>query len=662
MALLSLPVSILATILREDSFLIVNLWKCGSKLLNRKLVDGIEYLDLKDERLDTTSRFPKLISFLPNLRYLSLNRGGYYLMASATDLNGQWMSGNWSKLETLSLSCNGSLESFWAFEGAIDKYGNPLYSLTQYDDTESNFFDMSSVFPRLTTLKIVGFSFIKCNDFSGLPNTLTSLTTSVVHLKDRYQRVCATLPRSLLEWKTTIEVRSSKRSSAPAALVSLEFWESAPPNLHTIDCINDMTDDTRLDVISLPKSLTKCHFTSFDIPRSIDLVRQLPSGFKDIAVDLTTGTGLSLPIDYPSLGLPSQISSLLIRLNPLIFPQFIALIPTLPSTLTSLSIENAELDWSLLPSYDGDESFWPPHLTRLTTSPYTFPFAHAGLLPNTLTAADLTFYGNGTIDGVELPAALTALKLLLLDVSVDEFDIGPCFPSNLRVLTITCPAFGRNLKVDFLNHLPSSLIYLDMRGFRFSRVRNDNMIRFPPKLESLYTRKYQTSWISALPSTLTSFETYEMPNKMSPKALSAALMGLPSGLRTFVAEGSGNGHFPLFDSIDFLTRLTQLETLNIASFCQFHPSLLAHLPQSLRSVRFRLTHFSSEFKAFINPRWQVAHINEVNPSDPSQNELAECLPLACVAQSSLAVASRRLREAAQDQSKYPHPKIKAMFS
>lgn len=71
------PPEVLALILRgEASFLVINLWKCGDKILNYNLTRGIESISLKDNTEWSTSRWPRCLSAFRRLTSLSVQING----------------------------------------------------------------------------------------------------------------------------------------------------------------------------------------------------------------------------------------------------------------------------------------------------------------------------------------------------------------------------------------------------------------------------------------------------------------------------------------------------------------------------------------------------------------------------------------------------------
>lgn len=72
------PGEVLAHLFRLPcaSHTVVSLWKCGDSALNAKLARYVDTVILEDQKRYSTSRWPKMLSALQNLRVLSISRNG----------------------------------------------------------------------------------------------------------------------------------------------------------------------------------------------------------------------------------------------------------------------------------------------------------------------------------------------------------------------------------------------------------------------------------------------------------------------------------------------------------------------------------------------------------------------------------------------------------
>ena len=240
-SLTELPSEVLAFVVSGDnpSYLLLLLWKCGNGLLNRKLAAGVERVQLKDRRLASKSRYPKMLSSLLNLRYLSLDRGLWSLTSSEDDLRRELRKLHASKLEKLKLSSAEAPGLFLQLEGTG---ASSTYVTTIYNRGESRLLDLSSWFPRLSSLKLtnykkVGFRVaepstasyqafhahkvhrILISDLPGLPDTLTSLTIpELMDLSNASLPFMSLLPRHLKKLKISLQILASCNYLSNASL------------------------------------------------------------------------------------------------------------------------------------------------------------------------------------------------------------------------------------------------------------------------------------------------------------------------------------------------------------------------------------------------------------------------------------------------------------
>lgn len=219
--LAQLPGDVLAHILlgRDVSFSVITLWKTGNTLLTATLANSITYVNLKDIERTSTSRWPKCLSSLQNLQYLTINRSSGYLMGSEAQLS--------TEIRQLSpklrLLCIESLDAVKAFFNYANG-GSVIETL--YDKGLSRLFDIQATFPALETLHAQGVdrgepSSFPAQDLCGLPDYLTFL-----YLPPTLQVDPSHLPRRLQAIDTSITFRSSDSQRTFTSLVAC-----LPPSL-----------------------------------------------------------------------------------------------------------------------------------------------------------------------------------------------------------------------------------------------------------------------------------------------------------------------------------------------------------------------------------------------------------------------------------------------
>lgn len=118
------PPEILAEILggSHRSFLAIELWKCGSRVLSAKLASCITTVDLRDESLFSTSRWTRCLSAFSKLRRLSISCNGHLAPGSFQITSEIWTLP--PTLQELTIHSWGPLFSFNEAESA-NPHGPP---------------------------------------------------------------------------------------------------------------------------------------------------------------------------------------------------------------------------------------------------------------------------------------------------------------------------------------------------------------------------------------------------------------------------------------------------------------------------------------------------------------------------------------------------------
>lgn len=621
-----LPPEVLGLVLfgKANSFLVLRLWKCGNISLNQKLATGVEYIHLKDERLDTTSRYPKLLSDLRALRYLSLSRGLWPLMGSPMELSAQLQALNGLKLETLRIKSADASKGLFLYNSSL--FGTrPTQSVYQLGS--SRLFDMSGRFPRLLRLKIdssENSSTISETDFAGLPSTLTELTLPLLNTPDLLLNVCATLPRSLQRWKTEVRISGFSVLSAP-------FWQDAPPDLHTLSKLvvwslvkhqgpNQPIESPNL--ANIPRSITDCEILiggGSSLPlQSLQTLPPSSLRLNNSPMDLAS---MGPSNDYRAWKIPSQITELCIRnsgLSKTIPPQ---LMPTLPATLLKLEFSALQYDnddWTnmekaIQKAAICDVFFWPRHLNHLVLDTRFVPQSIYALLPRSLTYLSLPLE-SGDFHPEDLPSGLQTLRIhnvRLLEPLYIRSGLSP----SLLSLEVAC--LNRVIRSESLLALPPTIRSLNLLSCRFSHewssaIRFDNMRVFK-------VLEWRPSWFHLLPRNLTHFQTEQLsfiPQERSSKFY----YELPSSLE-YLSVGDNHGHKEAeeFKVVgDEFAHLTRLNHLTFSPPVIFPCSVLSHLPDCLRRLTITLADFKIPALPFLNPRWTQATIILRNSKDANR--------------------------------------------
>lgn len=580
MALSFLPTELIALILcnKSTSYLVIALWKCGDRLLNRKLASGVHYIHLEDSLLHSSSRYPLVLSCFTNLTYLSINRGYWPLLPSATRLRSELRKLNGSKLKTLRIQ---SREATFAFT----RQASPEESSLDHGEIP---WDLSAQFPVLTTLKILPKVPISTNNFgpslSALPPSLTKLVglepEDLFDLQDNTTDLSA-MPASLTQWSRLFDKNTLMNAS----------W----PDMH--------------------------------------LQRSLPKGFDTICVRLSDSACLNPLDDYRTLDLSKQPSKVFFGFEvPLVLSARI--IPTLPSTVTQLGLVQVgrSMDWAGIEQVGrtiSASNFWPPSLRSLSVTGTVLPEIFLKLLPPYLEELTLHWDHHG-FAASQLPRGLLRLKLTLRAWDT-PFEDEIVFPPGLLCLTID--GHVEEIADGFFERLPSSLTQLGIPYTEDFIYRDlENAFELPPRLTSFSSGKWKARWFSKLPPTLTSLTIAEIDHSpyKSVDACEEHYMCLPKGLRSLSLSTSRDSNFST--SSRLFSHLSQLEELYMSQLAVFDKDILKHLRMNpkLKYLQLMVHSLNEEAASFINPNLSFLDLH-LQTDDINELEiLVRHMPLASV--------------------------------
>lgn len=656
MELAKLSAEVIGEILsyKHSSYLVIGLWKCGDSQLNHKLAVGVHYLRLKDTRIDSTSRYPKLIFKLKALRHLDISRGKWPLMGSPDDLRRELQSLSGASLATLRISSGDAGASLQTFNEVQ----------RQELGLKSRLWDLGQYFPLLTSLKIsTGVeteSDISEKDFAGLPSTLTHLNTPILILRDLEYRFCATLPRSLQVWRVKCKIAAST-PIVPKLPVSDVFWDDPPPNLEMIRSGFQLQEYMPTTFEGLPKTLRDCwlFLRSTDWPAS--LYQSLPPHFKN----LCNGSPVDMQLfpsttDYSAWKTPLQIEHLHFH-HGADLPIPAAFIASLPSTLHTISqpsntksyfvweevkvaVENASL--SSIP-------FWPRNLTSLELGDAPVPYDVFTYFPPTLKILGVT-WTHPTLPSDAMPRHLGSF-VLSQSSPVASLRFLPGLPETLDTVLIS-----DYTEVIFDEPFPSSIteLYADGRG-PDSSIGEPTHLLLPTRLTKAYLTNWKTIWFSQLPSSLTDINVQSLKccDTISLDDDLDYFESLPSGLKN-LSLGSEFNHKCSAPHRIF-AHLTELHKLEIRELVHCDPTVLPHLPSTLRSLEISLNSIDEENAKFLSPSLQWLAVS-IQPSN-HPILMKYWPPLATNYLSSPIVIENR-KKLAERASLYPDPRTLELYS
>ena len=609
MELTNFPSEVLAEIfsLEGSSNAVIQLWKCGSRLLQAKLALAVESLDLKDRNVHSSSRYPKCISSLKKLRVLKLDRGTWPIMSSGPQLSSELRSLKLDRLETLHIIGAEFIFLISALEHLNSANAEANTVETMYERGESTLWNLNTSFANLTSLKLnVGDSaiLIPSHLFPGLPSTLTHLAIPSYRINNDIEPFMSLLPRNLLHLETTLQVAIFGYS--PTRTPKLVPWQNPPPRLHTISRLVLMGDGTTPTFAFLPRSLTSME-TNLDWTPS--LIATLPPAFAILRLEST----LILPQEPTRLDitefLPSQLRSLTLNSRALqslcTSPHFF---PSLPKTLTEL-ICDSDYDGYLWPVKAVDlttNDFWPPGLTSMVLIAFNLTSEDLDTMPTTLKLLHTTWNASSPLDFSKLPRILSDFDVYVgnSNEDVEHLTLIPGLPGSLTRLVIE--ARDQTMDSKFLDLLPSSLLILEIHCCD-GRWFTESSLKWPPNLTQLCVDDCTSfSEFSSLPSSMKHLWLFF--SSFEPQCGEDHFKDLPVSLETFKVTWMNEYSEMEKPSSTPWSGTSFSNLVNLREICMvscFEPSILKTLSEKvpkLQSLDVSEIPFSEEYAPLMPQR------------------------------------------------------------
>lgn len=417
--LTSISPDILGLILygRSSSYLLINLWLTGDRMLMDMLRRGVTYVHLSDFYQKSASTWPVVLSELRQLRYFSISRGRYSFKGAPLQVS--------AGIQRLPPSLTTLKLRFRKAESALFNFSlkAPYVTKSQYERGTSPMIDMNRYFPVLQALKIKdsASSQIAFADLAGLPDSLTllSLRRLRIFFDDFDLRP---LPHSLTAIHAKVVMYSDERSIINARLSKHPLtFDCLPPSLTYIKDVDCPYAEHLPAHINFPQ-----HFSAFNT----DAIRPCTT-FISLSDALEEGDSDG-PCWYSLL--PSRLVRLDIGLGYNLTKKSVA---SLPRTLEYLG------GFGYFGAHDLEEEMngakyefsWPPRLETLEV--YT-PLADATWLPKTLKHLFIMHFEHWN------PASLPAwndLQTLMVSAPIASDHVATLFnalPTSLKVLSLEC--------------------------------------------------------------------------------------------------------------------------------------------------------------------------------------------------------------------------------
>lgn len=428
--LTNLPPEVLRIILGYSSVThkAIDLWKCGNLQLNAIMANGgCTEVCLRDEKWNSTSRWPKMLRHLRHLKSVRLFRSKYRLM-EARDL-GIELRHLPECLEELELECYEAESCFLDFTGSVrldipegSHFDSQMKSHgTQVSRLENDIWDIGRKFPNLKTLILeTTLAAIRDVELRKLPKSLTRLGL-VGDTPFRGPDFIGLLPRSLQSATlgSSFDWNESLIKQLPPTITELStpFFLFQP-------------EYSPREIGAFPRTITD--FFCDPLPVSPLMMELLPPHLISISIDtLSHEQSLIIPAkNFEATWftfLPKHLTSLYLSSKSLSVPIVLA---QLPRTLKSLTLENINWELNSTPQY-------PPHLTFLSIkSVVGWEETHWKLFPSTLRS--LIIWASQHIVNIDYLAHLPSnLDFLRLDCQWHNITLNQALQARITTLHLS---------------------------------------------------------------------------------------------------------------------------------------------------------------------------------------------------------------------------------
>ena len=645
----------------DSSYLVIRLWLCGSKLLQRKLSTGVTFLDLKCHPLGSFP-FPQVVSQLRQLRHISIS--------TVLDLR---QGPTWPEilrslpttLESLAIAARDFRVCYANINRTTD---HPIQ--TTYSRGQSAAVELDRLFPRLHTLALSSTTSFRARAtsdlFPALPSSLTRLDAPLALDYDKAPSHLSKLPPNIMYLNKSISWAPYNELSFPAEIALRQDMANAPPNLQTFTAAISQPWGTYLDLEDstcdcwLPRSLSEIDWSREGPSWSAKIALSVPPNLHTLGLcSIDEASFCREPSDNWIIALPRTLTKLTVLVDK-VHINFASYGHLLPRTLTELALGspkglrsiNAFGAWSEVTAVN----YWPPKLTtlslpRLRCEPTLLPY----ILPQTLTK--LNIYIDPSLDFREwstanaLPPALTHLELgwsFSLDIKLDFAKY------NLETCILNCSDselfFGPSALQQF--NFPPSLTTLHLNGLKLSAVStleisNDDPF---PNLKHLSVREMDWGWFGKLPS-LQSLEVLTVTGfSESPLVADGKLFrDLPSSLTYLHVNGHDGSHLDLLPP-QSLVHMTELRDLELGYAWRSSSKILRLLPKTLKRLMLVIIAWDEHDLPHIPP-----HLENYPFTASLTPTIAKYLPLQSLAHaeyresSCKSIATERVLQAAKNQ-------------
>ena len=602
---------------KYSSYLVIKIWLCGSSQLNKKLSNGLTYLNLALHQF-ATCKFPRLVFEFQNLRHFAI-RSLKNMLNDPSD----WtvvMKSLPKTLDSFYLHCPDSQHCLSDFEA--NKENPPALNL-------------ASLLPCLQMLSITADSALPSDRFAYLPPTLTELTADIRLIYNSPDkslcRPLSQLPRGILRMNGYFDW-------------GISVWQREMPEaieLLRADLLNAPPDLQYFPTTSLPASVLAEDFRFPQSLTKLNMPRHARFGWTpSIALQVTSNSlqVLSIAVDTHLFAnphhnwaseLPRSLTNLSIRSEAAIdFTSFSHCLPPNLAHLSILASSSSDVtspigDWSCIEASEVENGkHWPNSLTVMKLERCLNASFDIAKLPRTLLDLSMSISKYSIhvsesiiIDSQRLPPLLTELNLVCSRPSKIQL-------SNLQCLTmltkcrltgsIAHPEEDSALSVSTESSIGSALSMTPLYTSQH--------------LTTLFVPSWHCDWFKLLPRGLDTFQAETLPGLAESPLLAThdVFKDLPTSLLYLIVRNGDEG----IEATPKIPpqRLDHLSSLySLAMEAAIVPSeMIRMLPASLLALQLQIEewnesdhlHFPPRIELLMTSGWMNAPMSAILQSLP----------------------------------------------
>lgn len=503
---------ILAHIFRHtcSSHAVILAWKCGDRALNAKIARHVDIIILEDKKRFSTSRWPKMLTELHNLRILRIHRAGHLAPVEILSSEVSKLSNTLIELE---IRCVDALGAIFTFESENDFQA--VHNCQDFMLSDQNCWNIGMRFPNMRKLVLQAPICEHDTEGSSRPYLLADF--------HQFSAFCQVLPSTIEHIDLNAILAEADLELIPASLTHIgatgwDFGQSLPAQLEHLDvclqslplvwnlpnlknlylrrtyetslydtCIEDLRIELSLGLPAVlqtdwwPKNLQKLHIpviatTSFlrSLPRCLDELSVSSIDWTDFVVYLHLAEDRQIALK--SIW-PHRLRILSVAMGMHSRPKILEYLPSTLEVCERMTIGrdiNAELKsplssgkWTYLPSI---------HTMQLSCGYLTFPKG----IPSSLTKLEVTIW---TESAMKIDFSSTNIRTLGLQLQSHKMHspVMRLQPHHRKL---------RFLLSNLVSNLPKKLerlhIHFDAGDDGFDWTSSDAWSMLPPTLVKLH--------------------------------------------------------------------------------------------------------------------------------------------------------------------------------